>query len=70
MPYPVKGESQSSYLKRFMASPEAMTSFSNPQQRIAVAYHLFKQKHQANQLRIRPPGKGSRGGLTSRLEEE
>jgi len=68
MPYPMPGEKQSRYVHRFMSSPEAATSFSNPQQRLAVAYHLFKQKHLANQLRVRPPSHGSRGGMTSRLD--
>lgn len=53
MPYPTKGESQSHYVSRFMGSGEARQSFPDQKQRAAVAYSMFRQKHQVKKLRER-----------------
>ena len=44
MPYPLKGESLSHYVKKFMGSAEAKQSFPNPKQRYAVSRSLYKRK--------------------------
>lgn len=51
MPEPIAGESQQAYISRFMKSQEAQGSFPNGNQRLAVAYNMYKQRHQANLLR-------------------
>lgn len=44
MPKPHSGESPKNYLARFMSSPEAMNSFSDPKQRAAVAYSYLRRR--------------------------
>jgi hypothetical protein len=57
MPYPSPGESQDHYVKRFVSSPEAQSSFPDIKQRLAVAYSMHKQHAMAHALRKpRPSG--------------
>lgn len=44
MPKPHAGESPKNFLQRFMSSPEAMNSFSDPKQRAAVAYSYLRRR--------------------------
>jgi hypothetical protein len=53
MPYPKKGEKQSSYVSRFVSSGEARDSFPDKKQRLAVAYSIYRQKHTAKRVRER-----------------
>lgn len=46
MPEPVKGEKRAAYVSRFMKSGEAKASFPKQNQRVAVAYALFKRAQQ------------------------
>ena len=44
MPRPVKGESQETYMHRFMGSKEAKKDFPKRKQRIAVGLSMFRRK--------------------------
>lgn len=45
MPTPNKGESKEDYIKRFMSSKEAISSYPNKKQRYAVALSMWKKSH-------------------------
>jgi len=47
MPKPNPGEKKQDYVKRFMESEEAKKSFPNRKQRLAVAYSMWRKKHQS-----------------------
>lgn len=56
MPYPQAGESREAYVHRFMASPEAQSSFPDQKQRLAVAYSMHRQHSLAHAVRGGGPG--------------
>jgi hypothetical protein len=44
MPEPVKGESLSNFVSRYMGSSEARKDFRNSKQRAAVAYSEYRRE--------------------------
>lgn len=44
MPYPVRGEKQASYIRRYVKSKEAQKSFPDIKQRLAVAYSEYRRR--------------------------
>jgi hypothetical protein len=53
MPKPRKGEKESHYVSRFMASDEAEESFPDPKQRAAVAYSMYEHPKERVEKRIK-----------------
>jgi hypothetical protein len=45
MPYPSKGDTKQEYIEKFMKSPEARKDYPSQDQRAAVAYSIWKEKH-------------------------
>lgn len=45
MPYPVKEETKSEFLQRFMGSKEAQRDYPDQAQRAAVAYSLWRNRN-------------------------
>lgn len=54
MPLPKPGEKQGTYVSRYMGSPEARASFTDPKQRAAVAYSEYAQNYAKRKAKAAP----------------
>lgn len=45
MPYPTKGQTKQDYISEFMRSKESEKDYPDRDQRLAVAFNLWREKH-------------------------
>ena len=56
MPYPKRGETEDEFVHRYMGSEEAQRSFPQQDQRLKVAYSLFKRRNKKSRKALEDLG--------------